>query len=192
MRHTDTQTDTTPRVFIQCLSCYNAGRITGQWTDLADIYDTWEDIQDDTDAHICSNAEEYMIADVENIPSGLITLYTPMSLLEDLSIAVEKYGKQVLYYIAHTGEESRYWSDILKRFNNGEIQFYGHFDAIETAWRYDFIAENWQDDIPQSLWTYLDIEGMMRELTELGDRFETTEVKNGHQVTQVYIWEVIR
>lgn len=37
-------TDTTPRVWVACLNCYNNGRLVGQWidcTDLEDVTLTW-------------------------------------------------------------------------------------------------------------------------------------------------------
>lgn len=33
---TTTSTDTTPRVWVGCLACYNAGRLVGDWHDASD------------------------------------------------------------------------------------------------------------------------------------------------------------
>ncbi|MEU7148458.1 antirestriction protein ArdA [Streptomyces sp. NPDC045456] len=57
----------TPRVWIGCLACYNAGRLTGRWYD-ADI----AELVDGEDIHGCSTAhDELWVMDYENF-LGLI------------------------------------------------------------------------------------------------------------------------
>lgn len=61
---TITTTDTTPRVWIGCLACYNAGRLVGDWHDASDA----EEVST-ADVHgRASSHEELWCFDIENIP----------------------------------------------------------------------------------------------------------------------------
>lgn len=60
--------DTTPSVWIGCLSCYNAGRLVGEWYDALDAENvTTADLhlRDGIDASDC---EELWCMDVDNMP----------------------------------------------------------------------------------------------------------------------------
>ena len=66
MTTTSSATDTTPRVWIGCLACYNDGRLVGDWFD-ADTADevTTYDVHGDSRA---DSHEELWVFDHENIP----------------------------------------------------------------------------------------------------------------------------
>ena len=66
MTTTSSATDTTPRVWIGCLACYNDGRLVGDWFD-ADTADevTTYDVHGDSRA---DSHEELWVFDHENLP----------------------------------------------------------------------------------------------------------------------------
>lgn len=63
---TTTYTDTTPRAWVGCLACYNAGTLRGAWLDLDGLENP------DTLAAICTNPthEELWVMDTDNLPGG--------------------------------------------------------------------------------------------------------------------------
>lgn len=61
---TMTTPDTTPRVWIGCLACYNAGQLVGDWHDASDA----EEVSADDVHGRASSHDELWCFDIENIP----------------------------------------------------------------------------------------------------------------------------
>ena len=63
---TTTATDYTPRAWVGCLACYNAGTLRGEWLELDGLEDP------DTLDAICTNPthEELWVMDTDNLPGG--------------------------------------------------------------------------------------------------------------------------
>ena len=66
MTTTTTTTDYTPRAWVGCLACYNAGNLVGEWLDADSLEDP------DTLEAICTRPdhEELWCMDLDNIPGG--------------------------------------------------------------------------------------------------------------------------
>ena len=65
------RTSTAPRVWIGCLSCYNAGRLVGDWHDAEDAAEvTPEDVHGGPTTH-----EELWCLDIEGFPRGTGEMY---------------------------------------------------------------------------------------------------------------------
>lgn len=84
----------TPRAWIGCLACYNAGRLTGKWVDLDDTYDaeeiTPEFIHDKATSH-----EELWVMDSEHVPvSGEFGLQTCTEIAEAYTDLVDRHSAE--------------------------------------------------------------------------------------------------
>jgi antirestriction protein len=77
-------TDTTRRICIQNWATYNEGRLDGRWYDLEDYADL-EALEAAVKANNRADAEEFMLADFEGFPDGLITENTHYSKALEIS-----------------------------------------------------------------------------------------------------------
>lgn len=84
----------TTRIYVACLSSYNAGRLFGRWIDTEDL--DAEDLGELVAAMLAAspipNAEEFAIHDHEGFPPQTVGEYSSLSEVAELSAAIHEHG----------------------------------------------------------------------------------------------------
>lgn len=144
------------RIYIACLSSYNAGILHGAWVDRDESTDV-EDIQEAIDAVLKSSpqedAEEYAIHDYDGIPSSFGEWPDFEELLEYVK-GKDRHGAAWEAFVDCFGEDVT-----LEQF---EDAFVGEFKDRE-----DFAYSNLEDsgqEIPEWLSSYVDYDAIGRDL----------------------------
>lgn len=106
-----TTTTVTPKVCIQCLASYNAGRLIFEWVDATDL-DEMLEAQEKVKTRAIAAAkeagewpvyftepEEFMLADWEGLGNGIVGEYTRLSKVAELAEAIEEHGDAFLAFL---------------------------------------------------------------------------------------------
>lgn len=152
-----TLSDTAPRVWIGCLACYNAGRLTGTWVDAHDAEDTTpETIHGRPTAH-----EELWVMDHDNFQGLATGEFSPAEAtrLAELLDEIEASDVPTEAVIA--------WLD-----NQ-------HYSPEQASEHLDDIADAYAghaDDLDEFAWDYLEETGMLAELPDWADTHKSALV----------------
>ena len=112
-----TMTETvTPKVCIQCLASYNAGRLIFEWVDATEGLEGLEAAQAKVAERAIAAAkaagewpvyfgepEEFMLADWEGFPEGTVGEYTQLSEVAEFAEQVEELADRAEAYTAYVG-----------------------------------------------------------------------------------------
>lgn len=155
----ETQTSTAPRVWIGCLSCYNNGKLVGDWVDVtkADTV-TIDDLHGDTPHEGC---EEMLCMDTDGLPanSGEITVAEAAA----WGVLYEHVGIGAWDAFCAWIESGNYVKDAdgLPSYSVFDDRYLGCWDSFS-----DFLAddlENLQADWPETAKRYFDFDAYERD-----------------------------
>lgn len=177
---TTTVADTTPRVWIGCLTCYNEGRLVGNWHDASDAAEvTTADVHGRASSH-----DELWCFDLENIP-----VRREMSPLEAAEWGrvfdeVDEHQREALYAWVASGDYVSEGTGDLPSTSDFQERYCGQWD------RFDDYARQLTDDIgllrdvPQEIATHFDWDSWIRDL---GFDYSTCGADTGG----VYVFRVL-
>ena len=164
MTTTSSATDTTPRAWIGCLACYNAGRLIGDWFDAATADEvTLADVHDGSGLGY-AECEELWVFDHENIPVR--------GELDPLAAAA--WGQ------VYTEVDPEHWPALCAWVESGDVVAEGTVDEVTLAdfeERYCGEWESFEDyareladeigllnDVPEEIARYFDWRSWTRDL----------------------------
>lgn len=159
------QTASTPRIYVACLSAYNAGKHHGCWVNVDDLDSMQEAIQTMLVASPEPDAEEWAIHDYEGFGSLRLSEYAGLERLVSMAELIQEHGElgaDVLSYFDQDIDEAR---------ESLEDRYAGCFDSLEH------FAEQFLEEtgglagIPQHLKGYIDYAGYGRDMELNGDVF---------------------
>lgn len=172
----NTINDTTPRVWVGCLGCYNSGRLIGQWVEGTSAGDTERVSLSDSDGR-CLNCggDEFWVFDHENFGGLISGECSPMEAQEkaELLESVDDDEREVLEaWVSNIG---------VKNLDIDQMRecYAGEFDSDE-AFAYEYVEScGLLSDIPESVTNYFDYAALGRDMDLGGDIWSF----NGH-----YFW----
>jgi antirestriction protein len=167
-------TDETPRVWVGCLGCYNAGHLLGEWVDAEDADDeaATKLITEGgnvrgahTSDHDAAPHEEWWCFDVENMPGGEMSPSTAAKIGRALA-AVDGPVGAVRAYIENAGLPYIDWDTLADDF---EEAYAGEWDSFEAY--ADELADDigLLSDVPESVRPYFALDRWARDLILGGD-----------------------
>lgn len=144
---------TSPAVYVACLSCYNAGKLKGEWITLdgKDSEDVSAEIQTmlDTCLPIDGPHEEYAFHDYEGMPRGLSEHESIDDLVEIASL-MEEHPESFSLLLEHLGGDVQETKERMEDFRGLQDERWGY--------AYDLYEREHQDSMPQELWNSIDWE----------------------------------
>ena len=168
------QTETeTPRAWVGCLGCYNAGKLVGQWVDGIDAGDlTPEDLHDGP-----TECEEMWVMDHENYAGTIKGECSPSHAAEVAAVldeVPEHQGHAFAAFVEWYGTDSDA-ADTVQAF---EDHYTGEWDSPE-----DYAAELMEgsgmlDEVPEHLRYYIDTAAYARDLF-MGDMWSAPAPVSG-------------
>ena len=157
---TTTTLDTTPRVWIGCLACYNDGRLAGDWFDAASADEiTTYDVHGRDSSH-----DELWCFDIENIPMRREMSPSEAAEWGRVFDEVDEHQRAALYAWVASGDYSAEGTGDLPCTSDFEERYQGHWDTFAEY------AENLADDIglldgvPEEIARYFDWSAWTRDL----------------------------
>lgn len=138
-------TDLTPRVYVACLACYNAGRLHGEWWDVSDLetdFEEWREDHEEKTGH-----EEYVVHDHEGFGGYKLG---EVSVPEAIKIGefLEERGEAGAIALGH-------YSDLDEAKNAMEEHYRGEWDSIEDYCQ-DFAEQSYDLKKIGNLANYID------------------------------------
>ncbi len=164
-------TTTEPRIYVACLSCYNAGHLVGAWMDATDAEAF--DIATLEHAKDASPCEEHAIHDYEGFGAIKLDEHESLADVAKLAELLEEHGEA---FAAWYDNETRDLSeDLAEQFQE---QYRGTWKSLE-----DYASEFAEDygllkDVPEELKYYFDFEAYGRDMESNGSLW-TTEGGDG-------------
>ena len=169
-------TTATPRVWVGCLGCYNAGRLVGEWFDATDAPEEMKDFQglafkQDQNGqsvlreHIAEGHEELWVFDHENF-HGLLTGECSPAAAKELAETLASVDNPEAY-----GAYAQYVGRDYATPEGFEEAFCGEYDSGKD-YAYD-LAHEIHDDKAFESWPFTEIDWQhaWREL-EMGDYYD--------------------
>lgn len=171
----------TPRIYIACLACYNAGHLTGLWVDAdqsaEDMEQEFRNYQAEHCKPYCSPHEEYAIHDHE-LGGIKIGEYTSLKEVAEIGEAIEEHGEKFVAAYENFG-------DVRQAISACEDNYQGCFKSLED-WAEQFIDDVY--DLPKmmgNLSNYFDYRAFARD-AELGGDIWTHDGAEGVHVFTNY------
>ena len=164
MTTTSSATDTTPRVWIGCLACYNAGSLVGDWFDAESADEvTLADVHEGSGLDY-AECEELWCFDHENIPvQGELD---PLAAAAWGRVYTEVGPKHwpALYAWVESGDYVAEGTGDLPSISDFEERYQGHWESFE-----DYARELADDigllaDVPEEIANYFDWDSWTRDL----------------------------
>ena len=165
----------TPKIYVACLSAYNAGTLHGTWIDAdQDAEDIQEEIQEMLSDSPEPVAEEWAIHDFEGFGSFRLAEYEDIETVSALAQLIDEFGEMVASTVwGHTSGDA----DETKRLL--EDCYQGAWDSLE-AWAEELLESSGDlDQVPQHLRSYIDVAAYARDIELNGDVFT---VESGSEV----------
>jgi antirestriction protein len=163
---------TTPRIYVACLSSYNAGELHGVWVDAVDA----DAIQTAVDAMLAKSKhephEEWAIHDFEGFKGATLTEFHDFGDVAEIGACIKEHGEVFAQLLEHHGMDVDRALEVMKE------DYHGAWDSLEEY------AESYMDDtgmlqgLPENLRCYFDYEKFARDM-ELGGDVFTVETSDG-------------
>jgi antirestriction protein len=171
-----------PRIYVACLSDYNAGRLHGVWIDAAQEPGALEEeVERMLDISPSSGAEEYAIHDWEGFGPLLLFRNEDLVSVSVIARGIVKYGIAFAHYAMLVGP----WA--VEAPEHFEERYEGHFESL-TAYAEQLLEDlcyldeldRLQAQLPVGLRPYvqIDVEAFARDLDYSGD-IATSEDNDG-------------
>ena len=161
---TQTHTENTPRAWVGCLGCYNAGELVGKWLDKDEAQDLQAAGLMSSDGHcVRCDAEEFWVFDHENIGNcGEMNPAAFVTIAERFETIAEHFEQDALRFFI--GYYSRERDDINDIINDFEEAYAGQFNNRED-WAHQFAEDTGLlESVPDSLQYYIDLDKWARDL----------------------------
>ncbi|ALN15764.1 antirestriction protein ArdA [Acidipropionibacterium acidipropionici] len=156
-------TDTTPRAWLGCLSCYNAGRLVGDWFDAVDAdavtsYDI-HGAHSRADSH-----DELWVFDHENLPvSGELDTVTAASWGRCLA-EVDEHLRPALCAWIRSGDYVAEGNSDLPSIGDFEERYCGEWDSFREYAESPVDDVGLLDGVPEEIANYFDWTSWTRDL----------------------------
>jgi antirestriction protein len=142
----------TPRVYVACLSSYNAGTLHGAWVDAIDADELREGIEEMLADSPADDAEEWAIHDSEDWGEYPVREHEDIDELTEIGRLIEEHGDAFAAYAANVGGDATE--------NDFQDAYCGEWDSEREY------AENTMGDlynIPDHLVYYIDYDAVARD-----------------------------
>lgn len=157
-------TDTTPRAWIGCLACYNAGRLVGEWFDAETAHEvTLAGVHGGAE-FVPADCEELWVMDHENIPVGNEMSPQEASEWGRAIASVPEDERPALCAWVASGDYAAEGTGDIPSVSDFEESYAGHWDSFREY------AENLAEEIgllaeaPEDLASYFNWDGWARDL----------------------------
>lgn len=164
---TMTTADTTPRVWIGCLACYNAGRLVGDWHDASDA----EEVSTDDVHGRASSHDELWVFDIENIPVRREMSPHEAAGWGRVFDEVDEHQREALFAWVASGDYVVEGAGDLPSTSDFEERYAGHWDSFDNYARQIADDIGLLRDVPEEIATYFDWGSWTRD-----QRFDYTVV----------------
>lgn len=155
-----TATDTTPRVWIGCLACYNAGRLVGDWHDASDADEvTTADVHGRDSSH-----DELWCFDLENIPVRREMSPSEAAEWGRVFYEVDEHQRAALYAWVAGGDYVSEGAGGLPSASDFEERYAGHWDSFDDYARQLADDIGLLSDVPEGIASYFDWQSWTRDL----------------------------
>ena len=99
------QDDARPRIYVACLSSYNAGRLHGRWIEAdQDTEIIWEEIREMLRESPTENAEEWAIHDHEDFGGYSLSEWEPIEDVARIASNIARYGEVFGALLSYTDD----------------------------------------------------------------------------------------
>lgn len=154
-----------PRIYVACLSAYNAGKLHGRWMPCDDVDTLQDSIKTMLEASPEPDAEEWAIHDYEGFGSASLSEYQSLETVTAMAELIQEHGSLASELIAHFG------GDLQEARQAMEDQYVGCYDSLE-----DFTASLTEEtggleQVPEHIRGYIDYAAMARDMELSGDIF---------------------
>ena len=156
--------DTTPRVWIGCLACYNAGSLVGDWFDAATADEvTLADVHEGSGLD-CAECEELWVFDHENIP--VRGEFGVLEATEWGGVYEEAGGEQwpAVYAWVESGSYVAEGTGDLPSISDFEESYCGAWESFEDYAREVADLIGLLTDVPEEIANYFDWDSWTRDL----------------------------
>ena len=150
--------DTTPRIYVACLTSYNAGRLVGEWIDATLPED---ELITAVQQMLAGRGEEWAIHDHEGFCGAKVGEYMSLSEVSELAAFIVKHGSAGAAWLNYFGEEP---DD-----DKFADSYRGTYRDAET-WAEEYLEETGMlSSVPENLRCYFDMEKFARDCNYSGD-----------------------
>lgn len=157
---TMTTPDTTPRVWIGCLACYNAGRLVGDWHDASDADDvTTADVHGRTSSH-----DELWCFDLENIPVRREMSPSEAAEWGHVFDEVDEHQREALYAWVVGGDYVSEGTGDLPSTSDFQERYAGRWDSFDDYARQLADDIGLLSDVPEGIASFFDWDAWTRDL----------------------------
>lgn len=170
-------TSTTPRVYVACLSCYNGGRLIGNWYDAAGVDTVTIDALHADDMSVARvDCEEMWCFDVDGLPLSRECSPVEAAQWGQFIADVDDWERDAVLAWVRSGDYVAEGTGNLPSLSDFEERYAGEFGSFQDY------AENMADDIglldgmPDDLRGYFNWSPWGRDLAY---DFTTTDAPNG-------------
>ena len=154
-----TTTGSTPRVWIGCLACYNAGRLVGDWHHANDADEvTTADVHGHASSH-----EELWCFDIENIPVRREMSPGEAAEWGRVFAEVDEHQRAALYAWVASGDYVFESTGDLPSTSDFEERYAGLWDSFDDYARQLADDIGLLSDVPEVIATYFDWESWTRD-----------------------------
>lgn len=149
-----------PRIYVACLSAYNAGHLHGAWIETSDPHEVWTRARDMLAASPEPDASEWAIHDYENFCGCRISEWASFDAVCELADFIREHGELGGKLYAHHDEDLDAARSAFENYAGA------HRSAAEFA---EALHEETATPIPESLRYYIDWEALARDMELNGE-----------------------
>lgn len=175
--NTETLNDTTPRVWVGCLGCYNSGSLNGKWIDginaddisnAVNVVERASYFTPGETVTVCAKcgADEFWVFDHENFNGAIRGECSPgeayeiAKALESIEDEMNALEGAFMAYLSLMGASVKDYAEHIDGFNDSYI---GEFNSDRELGEH-FIYEIGVMELPENIAPYFDFESYGREL----------------------------
>ncbi len=150
-----------PRVYVQPLGAYNAGKGGGAWVEVDEDPDDFQDAIDEVlAASPVKGEEEWAFHDYDGFGDFKVSEYESVANLSNIAALIEEHGDAVVAFIAYHG--SYFKDDLDGAVSSFEDSYQGEWDD-EEAFVDDYMENSGQwNELPEWARPYFDLAGYTR------------------------------
>ena len=154
--------ETTPRIYVACLSAYNNGHLHGRWIDATCAEEIAEAVRTMLAASPMPDAEEWAVHDYEGFEGARLSEYASFDTVCELAAFIGEHGELGAKLYEHFGDDL---DQARAQFDDyaGEHKSLGEFAAE--------LHEQTGTQIPEALQYNIDWDGLGRDMELSGDVF---------------------
>lgn len=100
-----TSNDTTPRIYIACLACYNDGKLHGEWVDATQDAESIDECRAEMQRQCGHTDNDWAIHDSDNFEGARIAEHDDFSHVSELANLIQEHGAAYVAYMNDVGAE---------------------------------------------------------------------------------------